>query len=73
MWSETKNRTSVIIWSLGNESGFGENFEVAARWVKQRDPSRLTHYEGSIYQHSAHQNDLSNLDLYSEMYPSTGG
>ncbi|QNS15855.1 glycoside hydrolase family 2 TIM barrel-domain containing protein [Mannheimia bovis] len=66
-----KNRTSVIIWSLGNESGFGENFEAAARWVKERDPSRLTHYEGSIYQHSAHQNDLSNLDLYSEMYPST--
>lgn len=66
-----KNRTSVIIWSLGNESGFGENFEEAARWVKERDPSRLTHYEGSIYQHSTHQNDLSNLDLYSEMYPST--
>ncbi|AHG78384.1 glycoside hydrolase family 2 TIM barrel-domain containing protein [Mannheimia varigena] len=66
-----KNRTSVIIWSLGNEAGFGENFEAAARWVKERDPSRLTHYEGSIYQHSAHQNNLSNLDLYSEMYPST--
>lgn len=66
-----KNRTSVIIWSLGNEAGFGENFEAAARWVKERDPCRLTHYEGSIYQHSAHQNDLSNLDLYSEMYPST--
>ncbi|MEG9490190.1 glycoside hydrolase family 2 TIM barrel-domain containing protein [Mannheimia indoligenes] len=66
-----KNRTSIIIWSLGNESGFGENFEAAARWVKDRDPSRLTHYEGSIYQHSQYQNDLSNLDLYSEMYPST--
>ncbi|MEG9500081.1 glycoside hydrolase family 2 TIM barrel-domain containing protein [Mannheimia indoligenes] len=66
-----KNRTSVIIWSLGNESGFGENFEAAACWVKERDPSRLTHYEGSIYQHSQYQNDLSNLDLYSEMYPST--
>ncbi|MEG9481773.1 glycoside hydrolase family 2 TIM barrel-domain containing protein [Mannheimia sp. HC-2023] len=66
-----KNRTSIIIWSLGNESGFGENFEAAARWVKERDPSRLTHYEGSIYQHSQYQNDLSNLDLYSEMYPST--
>ncbi|MFA9500182.1 glycoside hydrolase family 2 TIM barrel-domain containing protein [Mannheimia sp. E30BD] len=66
-----KNRTSVIIWSLGNESGFGENFEAAARWVKERDASRLTHYEGSIYQYSAYQNDLSNLDLYSEMYPST--
>ncbi|MBS6009953.1 MAG: DUF4981 domain-containing protein [Haemophilus parahaemolyticus] len=66
-----KNRTSVIIWSLGNESGYGENFESAAAWVKQRDPSRLVHYESSIYQHSAHQNDLSNLDFYSEMYGST--
>ncbi|WP_456070108.1 glycoside hydrolase family 2 TIM barrel-domain containing protein [Haemophilus paraphrohaemolyticus] len=66
-----KNRTSVIIWSLGNESGYGENFETAATWIKQRDPSRLVHYESSIYQHSEHQNDLSNLDFYSEMYGST--
>ena len=40
-----KNRPSVVIWSLGNESGYGENFEQAAAWVKQRDPSRLVHYE----------------------------
>ncbi len=66
-----KNRTSVIIWSLGNESGYGENFESAATWIKQRDPSRLVHYESSIYQHSEYQNDLSNLDFYSEMYGST--
>ena len=66
-----KNRTSIIIWSLGNESGYGENFEAAAAWVKQRDKSRLVHYESSIYQHSARQNDLSNLDFYSEMYAST--
>ena len=66
-----KNRTSVIIWSLGNESGYGENFEAAAAWIKQRDPSRLVHYESSIYQHSEYQNDLSNLDFYSEMYGST--
>lgn len=66
-----KNRTSIIIWSLGNESGYGENFEAAAEWIKQRDPSRLVHYESSIYQHSEHKNDLSNLDFYSEMYGST--
>lgn len=66
-----KNRTSVVIWSLGNESGYGENFEAAAAWIKQRDASRLVHYESSIYQHSQHQNDVSNLDFYSEMYPAT--
>ncbi|MDG2914933.1 glycoside hydrolase family 2 TIM barrel-domain containing protein [Bisgaard Taxon 10/6] len=66
-----KNRTSVVIWSLGNESGYGENFEAAAAWIKQRDAGRLVHYESSIYQHSQHQNDLSHLDFYSEMYPGT--
>ena len=66
-----KNRPSIVIWSLGNESGYGENFEQAAAWVKQRDPSRLVHYENAIFQHSAHQNDTSNLDFHSEMYTST--
>ncbi|MCP1773395.1 beta-galactosidase [Neisseria perflava] len=63
-----KNRSAVIMWSLGNESGFGENFEAAAAWIKSRDSSRPVHYEGSIYQHSQHQNDLSAIDVYSEMY-----
>lgn len=66
-----KNRTSVLVWSLGNESGFGENFEATAQWVKTFDPSRLVHYENAVYQHSAHQNDLSNLDFHGEMYAST--
>ncbi|EFM96432.1 glycoside hydrolase family 2 TIM barrel-domain containing protein [Actinobacillus pleuropneumoniae] len=66
-----KNRTSIIIWSLGNEAGYGANFEAAAAWIKQRDKSRLVHYESSIYQHSADNNDLSNIDFYSEMYGST--
>ncbi|WP_049384497.1 glycoside hydrolase family 2 TIM barrel-domain containing protein [Haemophilus parainfluenzae] len=66
-----KNRPSVVIWSLGNESGYGENFEQAAAWMKQRNPSRLVHYENAIFQHSAHQNDTSNLDFHSEMYTST--
>ncbi|MDP8170384.1 glycoside hydrolase family 2 TIM barrel-domain containing protein [Pasteurella skyensis] len=66
-----KNRTSILVWSLGNESGYGENFEEAAKWVKDRDPERLVHYESSIYQHSQHKNDLTNLDFYSEMYSDT--
>ncbi len=40
-----KNNAAVVIWSLGNESGWGENFETAGRWVKDYDPSRLLHYE----------------------------
>lgn len=66
-----KNRTSIIIWSLGNESGYGENFERAAAWVKKRDPQRLVHYENAIFQHSQHQNDTQHLDFHSEMYRST--
>lgn len=40
-----KNHACVIVWSLGNEAGFGDNFRATARWVKQRDPSRPVHYE----------------------------
>lgn len=63
-----KNRTSVIIWSLGNESGYGNNFEKAGEWVKRYDNSRLTHYESSIHETLGHKNDTSMLDLYSTMY-----
>ena len=38
-----KNCSSVIFWSLGNESGYGTNFEEAGRWVKNYDPTRLLH------------------------------
>ena len=40
-----KNHPSIIIWSLGNEAGFGVNFEATSDWVRHRDPSRLVHYE----------------------------
>lgn len=65
-----KNRTSVIIWSLGNESGYGENFEEAGRWVKSYDPTRITHYESSVHETLGHKNDTSMLDVYSTMYAS---
>ncbi len=65
-----KNRPSVIIWSIGNESGWSAAFEDAGRWVKKYDPSRLLHYE-STYQTGDHINDTSMLDMKSRMYAST--
>ncbi len=46
-----KNVTCVLFWSMGNEAGYGGNFEKASHWIKKRDPSRLCHYEGSFYAH----------------------
>ena len=43
-----KNHASVIVWSLGNESGHGTNHDAAAGWVRRFDPSRPLHYEGCI-------------------------
>ncbi len=40
-----RNHSSIIIWSMGNEAGFGPNFEACYRWIKQEDPSRPVHYE----------------------------
>ena len=65
-----KNHASVVIWSMGNESGFGPSIENAARWVKKFDPSRLTHYEGMQHLPSNRENDTSMMDLCSCMYAS---
>jgi beta-galactosidase len=43
-----KNHPSVILWSLGNESGYGPNHDAAAGWIRGYDDSRPLHYEGAI-------------------------
>lgn len=43
-----KNHPSVIIWSLGNESGYGPNHDALAGWIRSYDPSRPLHYEGAF-------------------------
>jgi beta-galactosidase len=48
MVERDKNHPSVILWSLGNESGYGVNHDVAAGYVRGRDPSRPLHYESAI-------------------------
>lgn len=48
MVERDKNHPSVIVWSLGNESGYGANHDAAAGWVRSADPTRPLHYEGAI-------------------------
>jgi beta-galactosidase len=55
-----KNHPSVIVWSLGNESGTGRNLAAMSEWTRERDPSRPLHYEGD--------QDCGYVDLYSRMY-----
>ncbi len=64
-----KNRPCVVIWSLGNESGYGANFAAAAKWIKENDPTRLVHYESGWSHEAREDSDTSNLDLFSRMYP----
>lgn len=42
------NHPSIICWSLGNESGYGENHDACAAWVRRFDPHRVVHYEGAV-------------------------
>ena len=66
------NRPCVLFWSMGNESGYSVAFEHALRWVKQRDPDRLTHYQSlHILPDAPKPNDSQDtLDVVSTMYPS---
>ena len=63
MVERDKNHASVVIWSMGNESGDGPNAAAAYQWTKQRDPSRPFHYEGTT------SHGGSNADINSFMYP----
>ncbi len=67
MAERDKNHASVILWSLGNESGHGRNHEAAAAWLRAYDPSRPLHYEGAIrYDWTS---DQAVSDLTCPMYP----
>lgn len=54
------NHPSIIFWSLGNEAGYGPNFEAAYDWIKAEDPSRAVQYE------QAHKDGKS--DIFCPMY-----
>ena len=60
MVERDKNHASIIIWSLGNEAGDGENFDATAAWIRERDPSRPILYEPS--------EERDNIDIVAPMY-----
>lgn len=60
-----KNHVSVLFWSLGNESYAGDNIEEMNRYYKEKDSSRLVHYEG-VFHNRAYDKTIS--DVESRMY-----
>ena len=65
MIERDKNAPCVIMWSAGNESGYGDNHTAMLNWAKDRDPSRLRHYEGGSSLGAHHS-----TDVHSRMYMS---
>ncbi len=63
MVERDKNHASVIIWSMGNESGYGINHDAMIDYTRSRDNSRLIHYSDA-----SRQNDNHNVDIISRMY-----
>ena len=62
MVERDKNHPSIIVWSLGNESGYGHNHDAMANWIRSRDNTRLIHY------HPAEDSPI--VDILGPMYPS---
>lgn len=84
MVERDKNHPSIVMWSLGNESGMGPNHAAMATWIKVFDPTRFVHYEGAqgVPTHPNYKQKFSEahskgnptdpnwVDMLSRMYPS---
>jgi beta-galactosidase len=66
MAQRDKNHPCIFSWSMGNETGWGANFDAMYRAIKALDPSRPVHYESKT---PAYANVLSRYDIISTMYP----
>ncbi|BBI32941.1 glycoside hydrolase family 2 TIM barrel-domain containing protein [Cohnella abietis] len=69
MVERDKNHPCVVMWSLGNESGYEANHIAMAEWIRERDPSIPVHYEGAA-PHYKGSSQIDCLDLESRMYAS---
>lgn len=67
MAERDKNFTSVVFWSMGNESGYGPNFAAISAWLHDFDPTRPVHYEGA--QGVGGNPDPATVDVISRFYP----
>ncbi len=69
MVERDRNHPSVIVWSLGNESGYGANHDALAGWIRRTDPSRPLHYEGAVFHRGWVDGGLTATDIVCPMYP----
>lgn len=67
MVERDKNHPSVVVWSLGNESGYGANHTALAGWIRAFDPTRPLHYEGAIA--ADWEGGQAASDIVCPMYP----
>ncbi|MBE6689585.1 MAG: glycoside hydrolase family 2 [Ruminococcaceae bacterium] len=74
MVQRDKNHACVIMWSMGNEAGYGRNHDVMADWTHDFDSTRLVHYERANLRHTDDEKrvDINNprVDVISAMYTS---
>ncbi len=68
MAKRDKNQSSIVVWSLGNEGGYGPGFKNSAIELKKYDPTRPIQYESNNYQELYYDSDLEELDFESNMY-----
>jgi beta-galactosidase len=69
MVQRDRNHPSVIMWSLGNESGYGANHHALAAWLRDTDPSRPLHYEGAVFHEGWEDGGRPATDVVCPMYP----
>jgi beta-galactosidase len=69
MVTRDRNHPSIIVWSLGNESGYGPHHEALAAWIRAVDPSRPLHYEGAIFHAGWVDGGRTVTDVVCPMYP----
>ncbi|MCJ2186652.1 glycoside hydrolase family 2 TIM barrel-domain containing protein [Novosphingobium beihaiensis] len=67
MVERDRNHPSIIFWSLGNETGVGDSFEAAAKWVKENDPTRLVSFLGWSMSNWRHPTNAY-ADIFAPMY-----
>ena len=68
MYQRDKNHVCIIMWSLGNESGYGCNQRAMTAYLRKNDTSRLIHYEGAASHYTSGKENPEATDVESRMY-----
>ena len=69
MVERDRNHASIIMWSLGNEAGYGRNHDAQAGWIRYADPTRPLHYEPASFHEGWLDGGRHVSDVVCPMYP----